>query len=40
MDQLQEYLTESQKTKEKYESLKDENIELITKLEAAMGKGM
>ena len=39
VDQLQEYLVELQSTKEKYETLKDENINLITQLEESMQRG-
>ena len=40
VEQLQHYLTEAQQTKEKYEKLKDENIDLITKLEGSMNNAM
>lgn len=40
VDQLQEYLSELQSTKDKYETLKDENISLITQLEEQIQKGI
>ena len=40
VDQLQGYMSELQEVKEKNESLKDENIQLITQLEEQIQKGL